>query len=189
MVVGGFGAGLSFPSIGAVTMGDVQERDAGGASGVLNTTFQLAAATGVAVLGAVFFGLLSGHADTSARATVPQIRAELRAANVSDVVATQAVDSFRDCFRKTMTAKDPTAVPNECRQEQTAGAGLDKAATAARRDNFAHAFKTTLAWMAGLFVLALVLSFAVPRPSSHGTTTRTLTSSTALGVLAKTFPS
>jgi hypothetical protein len=41
-----------------VVLAGVHGRDAGSASGVLNTAFQLGAAIGVAVLGVIFFGML-----------------------------------------------------------------------------------------------------------------------------------
>jgi hypothetical protein len=57
-------------------------RDAGSASGLLSTAQQLggAIAIGVAVIGVVFFGLLSSQTPASADAVTPRIRNGLTAA-------------------------------------------------------------------------------------------------------------
>ncbi len=54
-VVAGLGFGLVVAPIGAFTIANVPVEHAGSASGLFNTTTQLANATGVAVLGTVFF--------------------------------------------------------------------------------------------------------------------------------------
>ena len=57
----GLGNGLAFPAlIGAVLTG-VRPTHAGAAAGVITTTQQFASAAGVAVLGALFFGILGAH--------------------------------------------------------------------------------------------------------------------------------
>jgi hypothetical protein len=58
MVLAGMGLGLVVVPLVDVTLAEVVVRDAGAASGVLNTTRQLGQAFGVAVVGVVFFGIL-----------------------------------------------------------------------------------------------------------------------------------
>ncbi|MDA3649771.1 MFS transporter [Saccharopolyspora indica] len=62
----GFGQGLGVsPLVGAV-LGKVPEREAGSASGVLETAGQVGMALGVSVLGLVYFTALGGHEATPA---------------------------------------------------------------------------------------------------------------------------
>ncbi|MEV4443487.1 MFS transporter [Streptomyces sp. NPDC049577] len=61
LVVVGLGMGLVVSPVVDLVLSGVPERDAGSASGVLNTALQLGAAAGVAVLGVLFFGLLAGE--------------------------------------------------------------------------------------------------------------------------------
>jgi EmrB/QacA subfamily drug resistance transporter len=58
MVLAGVGLGLVVVPLVDVTLASIAVRDAGAASGVLNTTRQLGQAVGVAVIGVVFFGIL-----------------------------------------------------------------------------------------------------------------------------------
>jgi MFS family permease len=67
----GLGAGLSFMPLLTIAMADVPAADAGMASGIINTSLQLSAAIGIAVLGTVASErtrtlLSDGHAQTSA---------------------------------------------------------------------------------------------------------------------------
>jgi EmrB/QacA subfamily drug resistance transporter len=66
MVITGLGLGLVAPTLLDVVLAGVDPRDAGSASGALNTALQLGGAIGVALIGVVFYGALSG--DGLARA-------------------------------------------------------------------------------------------------------------------------
>jgi EmrB/QacA subfamily drug resistance transporter len=79
MIVTGLGLGLVAPTLIDVVLTGGDPRDAGTASGVLNTALQLGAAIGVALIGVVFFGAVPdgpavpadlgpGYADAMARA-------------------------------------------------------------------------------------------------------------------------
>ena len=59
MIVGGIGLGLVAAPIVDVILARVPTTSAGSASGLLNTTEQLAAAAGVALIGTIFFGELT----------------------------------------------------------------------------------------------------------------------------------
>jgi EmrB/QacA subfamily drug resistance transporter len=58
LLVAGLGMGMVAPTLIDVTLTGVRVRDAGSASGVVNTALQLGGAIGVAVIGVIFFGLL-----------------------------------------------------------------------------------------------------------------------------------
>jgi hypothetical protein len=58
MIVTGLGLGLVVPTLIDVVLAGVDPRDAGTASGALNTALQLGASIGVALIGVVFFGAL-----------------------------------------------------------------------------------------------------------------------------------
>jgi EmrB/QacA subfamily drug resistance transporter len=60
LLVYGIGQGLTFPTLISMTLSRVPPADAGSASGVLSTAQQVAFSMGVAVIGSVFFGSLSG---------------------------------------------------------------------------------------------------------------------------------
>jgi predicted MFS family arabinose efflux permease len=68
MVLAGLGLGLVVVPLVDVTLAGVGVRDAGAASGVLNTTRQLGQAFGVAMVGVVFFGVLDDGPATVALA-------------------------------------------------------------------------------------------------------------------------
>src|SRR5262249_21242747 len=53
MVLLGFGAGIGFNPVLLAAMGDVQPQDAGVASGIVNTSFMMGGALGLAVLAAI----------------------------------------------------------------------------------------------------------------------------------------
>jgi MFS family permease len=54
----GVGQGISLPSLIGVVLAQVKPERAGGAAGILTTTQQFGAASGIAVVGAIFYGVL-----------------------------------------------------------------------------------------------------------------------------------
>jgi len=68
LFVAGLGLGCFIAPLTNLVLAGIQGREAGSASGVLSTTQQIGGAIGVALIGIVLFGLLGGHAGTSARA-------------------------------------------------------------------------------------------------------------------------
>lgn len=61
MIVTGLGLGLVAPTLIDVVLAGVDPRDAGSASGILNTALQLGGAIGVALIGVVFYGALPAN--------------------------------------------------------------------------------------------------------------------------------
>jgi len=70
MLFSGIGMGMSLAPMFAFVLAGVDEVETGSASGVLNALQQFGAATGVAVLGTVFFSALPKHGFASALNTV-----------------------------------------------------------------------------------------------------------------------
>jgi EmrB/QacA subfamily drug resistance transporter len=66
LAVGGLGMGLMVPILVDLVLAEVPPGDAGAGSGVANATIQLGGAIGVAVIGALFFGLAGGGAPDPA---------------------------------------------------------------------------------------------------------------------------
>ncbi|MDA3643980.1 MFS transporter [Saccharopolyspora indica] len=63
LLICGIGMGLVAPTVADVALARVRPSDAGAASGGLITAGQIGGATGVAAVGAIFFGLVGAHAD------------------------------------------------------------------------------------------------------------------------------
>ncbi len=82
LLVSGLGLGTVIAPLLNIILAGVPGRDAGSASGVLTTFQQLGGAIGVAVVGVVFFGLLSSRAPAAVATVTPQLQSQLAAANV-----------------------------------------------------------------------------------------------------------
>uniref|UniRef100_A0AAU3HMB4 MFS transporter n=1 Tax=Streptomyces sp. NBC_01393 TaxID=2903851 RepID=A0AAU3HMB4_9ACTN len=64
----GLGMGLSTPILATAVLGDLPPEDAGAGSGVVNAATQFGSATGIAVVGAVLFGLVGAEGTGTASA-------------------------------------------------------------------------------------------------------------------------
>jgi EmrB/QacA subfamily drug resistance transporter len=58
LLIGGIGMGITMPSLFDFILAEVPARHAGSASGVVNAVVQIGGATGIAIVGAVFFSLV-----------------------------------------------------------------------------------------------------------------------------------
>jgi EmrB/QacA subfamily drug resistance transporter len=173
MVIGGFGAGIALAAITGIVLGGVGDREAGAASGLLNTTFQLGSAIGVAVLGVIFFGLLGSQADASSRSVASQLRNELTAANITTSESSNVITEFRDCFHEQMNSRDPATASRQCDHgpgsldaqsaRPAARPAVAQAAAGATVDDYRAAYKKTMWVEVGLFLVAAALSLALPR--------------------------
>jgi EmrB/QacA subfamily drug resistance transporter len=83
LVVIGVGTGMTFAPATAEAMRDIEPRQAGAASGVLNTARQVGAVLGVAVVGAVLQNRLTAALDREAMERVTQLPDEARASYLS----------------------------------------------------------------------------------------------------------
>jgi EmrB/QacA subfamily drug resistance transporter len=168
LLVAGLGMGTVLAPLADILLADVRPQDAGSASGVFNTSLQLGASVGVAVIGVIFFGLLGSQSAPAAASVSPQLRAALAAQQVPAPVAGRITVQFGDCLHARLVAADPTATPAACRlpagqvlpagvQRVVAGAGLK-----AVRTDFAAALIRTLWFQVGVFLASFVLMLALP---------------------------
>jgi EmrB/QacA subfamily drug resistance transporter len=167
LVVAGIGFGLVVaPMIDAI-LTKVPVRDAGSASGLLNTTQQVGMALGVALVGVLFFTLLANDSGRGVDAVTPSLHQQLTAAGVPVSDQDSIVAGFRACVRDRSSATDPTKVPASCQ----AGSGqpaqvqelLTRAGLEANAHNFARTFSVTLWYAVGILIVVFLGLFALPR--------------------------
>ena len=152
-----------------VVLAGIRGQDAGAASGVLSTVQQVGGAVGVALIGVVFFGLLSSQAAAVADDIIPGLRGQLQGAGLPPAVTQQVAAGFRTCFEDRASAKDPTAVPASCARAQAQGQAQPQlvqlvggVADTARRQDFSLAFRRTLLFEVGVFLACFLLVFLLP---------------------------
>ncbi|MFN2582217.1 MAG: MFS transporter [Candidatus Dormibacteria bacterium] len=168
--VSGLGLGTVIAPLLTVILAGVPPRDAGSASGVLTTFQQLGGAIGVAVVGVVFFGLLSSRAATSVSSVAPQLRAQLIAAHVPAAQVNGAVATFTRCFDAQAASSDPTLPVAGCPSVSQASssaspvsAAFTKAAQHALAVDFVSSFERILFFNVGFWVLTGIASLFLPR--------------------------
>jgi EmrB/QacA subfamily drug resistance transporter len=174
LAICGLGLGCVVAPLVNVVLAGVRGQDAGAASGVLTTAQQVGGAVGVALIGVIFFGLLSSHAAGVTADLAPRLGADLRAAGLATPASGQVVAGFEACFQDRASAKDPSAVPPSCQRVAARGQGRDPvgrvvAATAevARKRSFSDAFARTLLFEVAVFLLCLLLTFLLPDPRAR----------------------
>jgi Na+/melibiose symporter-like transporter len=173
LFVSGLGMGLVVAPLVTIILAGIQHGHAGSASGVLTTVQQVGAALGVAVIGVLFFGMLSSHADQAAREVQPQLEAQLVAAGMPAARIAPALELFRLCFDARAQAPDPNVIPTICARfagPQSAaalriGEVFSAAAAQARARDFSDAFRAATLFNAAVFGLTFVLAFLLPRPA------------------------
>ena len=171
LVVCGLGLGCTIPPLLNVILAGISGRNAGSASGVLSTTQQVGGALGVAIIGVIFFGLLSSQAQPTIAVVVPRLRSQLQAAHLPAPVAGQVIAGFSTCFHDRASAKDPSATPPICRQAtsqaqgqggQAIGQVLQAAGVDARKRNFVASIKGTLWYEVAVYGLSFLMVFLLP---------------------------
>lgn len=172
LLVTGLGMGLVMSPIFSVVLSDVDPKHAGSASGVMNAVQQLGGAIGVALIGVIFFGQLTIHADASFTSVEPTIRSGLAKAHVPAQVQDSIVKDMHTCFNDRINEKDATATPDSCKKLQSGpqtpasaaiGATLADAAKKANTDNFINAFKAAAIYEVALVAVTFGMSFLLPR--------------------------
>jgi Major Facilitator Superfamily len=170
LIVAGLGMGTVLAPLADILLAGVRKEDAGSASGVFNTSIQLGASIGVAVIGVIFFGLLGTQSGPAATAVTPQLRSTLTTAGLPPAATAPVVTAFRSCLHDRLVATDPTATPASCRQGERATAlpaparhaiaGIGREATGI---DFAAALERALFFQVGVFLLSFLLMLALPR--------------------------
>jgi hypothetical protein len=152
-----------------ILLGGVRQEDAGSASGVFNTSIQLGASIGVAVIGVIFFGLLGTQSGPAAATVAPQLRSALTAAGLPRAATAPVVSAFGRCLHDRLIAADPTATPPSCSAGSAHGAlpgpakqaiaGIGRKATGI---DFAAALQRTLFFQVAVFAVSFLLMLALP---------------------------
>jgi hypothetical protein len=169
LIVAGLGMGTVLAPLADIMLAGVRKEDAGSASGVFNTSIQLGASIGVAVIGVIFFGLLGTQSGPAATAVAPQLRSALTAAGLPRAAAAPVVSGFGRCLHDRLVAADPTVTPPSCRAGSAHGtlpgpakhaiAGIGRKATGI---DFAAALQRTLFFQVGVFAASFLLMLALP---------------------------
>lgn len=171
----GLGMGLFIASLFNFVLAGIRHYQAGSASGVLSTVQEIGAATGIALMGVIFFNILGANAPTAAQTQGNMIHSQLTVAQVPPEAQTAIIQSFEDCFVDLSNAKDPNEEPASCQQagEQlppqlaaTIQTTLTSAGKKANTENFIETFRTTLlvlvAVCIGVFALIPLLPKKAP---------------------------
>jgi EmrB/QacA subfamily drug resistance transporter len=172
-LVAGLGMGTVVAPLLNIVLAGVPPRHAGSASGVLTTFQQLGGAMGVAVVGVVFFGLLTGGAAPAASAVTPALRVQLTEAHLSAGTVNGAVATFTRCFEAEASSSNPQQTAPGC--PSVAGttsnpttAAFSGAASSALAKDFVGAVEVLLFFNIGFWVLTALLSLALPRARPRG---------------------
>jgi hypothetical protein len=168
-LISGLGLGTVIAPLLNIILAGVPGRDAGSASGVLTTFQQLGGAIGVAVVGVVFFGLLSSRAPVAVATVIPQLQTRLAADHVPPAQADAAIATFTCRFKAQAASSDPSQPISNCPTATTqspaspvATAFSDAAHQALGRD-FVTSVERVLFFNVGFWGLTGVLSMFLPR--------------------------
>lgn len=167
--VSGIGLGAVIAPLINVILSGVHSGDAGSASGALTTIQQVGGAVGVAVIGVIFFGLLSSQAGSIGRDLAPGMRQSLLAQHVPPARATAIVRGFQRCFHDRASESDPTVVPASCPRPQPGNpvyGVVSRTATMARERDFSDAFVLSLLFNIACFAATFLLVSQLPKPSA-----------------------
>jgi EmrB/QacA subfamily drug resistance transporter len=173
LIVAGLGMGSVLAPLADILLAGVDRQHAGSASGLFNTSIQLGASIGVALIGVIFFGLLGSQSGPATAAAAPQLRAGLAAAAVPAGTAARIEGQFGACLHDRLVAADPAVTPASCRLASPAGTArplpaavskvLASAGGAASRRDFVASLERTLWFQVGVFLLSFLLMLALPR--------------------------
>ena len=175
-LISGLGLGTVIAPLLNIILAGVPGRDAGSASGVLTTFQQLGGAVGVAIVGVVFFSLLSGRAATAVGTVTPQVRAQLAAANLPPAQVEGTVSTFTRCFKAEASSSDPTQPIAGCPSVSSSPHSsptpvpsiLANAAHTALGRDFVTSVERILFFNVGFWTLTGILSMFLPRLRPQG---------------------
>lgn len=171
-IITGLGMGTVMAPVYAITLNDVNPRNAGSASGVLNAIQQLGGAIGIAIIGVVLFGQLSDHASSSFKTVEPAIRDDLATLHMPAQIQDSLITNLRNCYIDRSHEKDSSIIPESCRQTHAAPASpignftndiVTKRMKQANANNFVHGYGATIMFSYILLATVCALSFLLPR--------------------------
>ncbi len=172
LIIGGAGMGMTFAPLLTYTLNDVPSNDAGSASGVFNTIQQVGSVIGIALSGMVFFLVLNAQATDVSGARDAQLRASLAQQGVSGTTADTVAGAIHSCFAERMNVANPAADLPQCAavtatlDEKTAAAVKTVQAQwqhGATHDAFRFTTERALLFQIGMFAIAILISFTLPR--------------------------
>jgi EmrB/QacA subfamily drug resistance transporter len=172
LILTGGGMGLVMSPIFSVVLAEVDPRHAGSASGVMNAIQQLGGAIGIALIGVVFFGQLTKHADASFTSVEPSIRTELSKAHLPAQAQSTVLTSVRTCYNDRAKQKDSSNTPDSCKALESQpqnpaskqiGTIITDGVKKANSDNFVNAFRAGVIYEFVLIAITFGLSFLLPR--------------------------
>lgn len=175
LAVCGMGLGLVVAPLINIVLAGIHSGAAGSASGVLTTVQQVGGALGVAVIGIIFFGQVSGYAPVVAQSSAQTLSTRLAAAGVPPAAAAGTTSTYTRCFIAQAASSDPSTTPAGCPPQTssptcTAAAPIPcvvaPIATQAVGDDFDHAFRDALFFEMACFALVFLMVFALPRPKN-----------------------
>jgi EmrB/QacA subfamily drug resistance transporter len=175
----GFGFGLVVAPIIDIVLSGVPAEDAGSASGLFNTTQQVGAALGIALIGVLLFELVAGQAGRSVDDVEPKLRTDLAAAHVTGPAQDSLVAGFRACVTDRAKSNDPSATPASCRRSmgttdpaaaaRITGILADNGMLATAKD-FSRSFSIALWCLIGMLATCLLGMFTLPRRATYDST-------------------
>jgi EmrB/QacA subfamily drug resistance transporter len=180
LAVCGMGLGLVVAPLINIILAGIHAGSAGSASGVLTTVQQVGGALGVAVIGIIFFGQVSGYAPVVAQSSAQTLSAQLAAAGVPQQAAAGATSTFSRCFVARSASSDPSTTPPGCPDvTQTQNCATPPPASPAAipcvvapvaaqavAQDFDHAFRDSLFFEMACFGLVFLMVFALPKPKN-----------------------
>jgi EmrB/QacA subfamily drug resistance transporter len=182
LAVCGAGLGLVIAPLINIILAGIHSRAAGSASGVLTTVQQVGGALGVAIIGIIFFGQVSGYAPTAAQNIRPVLTARLVSEGVPAQAAAGYANTFTRCFVARASSSDPSATPPGCPAQATQSMCVDSVgpgeltavaaipcalpsiAKQAVAQDFEHAFRDSIYFEIAAFGLVFLMVFVLPRP-------------------------
>jgi EmrB/QacA subfamily drug resistance transporter len=182
LAVCGAGLGLVVAPLINIILAGIRAGSAGSASGVLTTVQQIGGALGVAIIGIIFFGQVTGYAPAVASTQAPVLVSRLSSAGVPQNAVAATAATFTRCFVARAESSDPSATPPGCpAQTQAASCPSSPASGAAAAgipclvapvaaqavaEDFDHAFRDSLFFEMACFGLVFLMVFALPKPKN-----------------------
>jgi hypothetical protein len=180
LAVCGLGLGLVVAPLINIILAGIQAGYAGSASGVLTTVQQVGGALGVAIIGIIFFGQVSGYAPVVAQSSAQTLSAQLSRAGLPPAAVAGATSTFGRCFVARSASSDPSATPPGCpdvtstsscpttssASPPTIPCVVAPIAAQAVAQDFDHAFRDSLYFEMACFSLVFVMVLVLPRPKN-----------------------
>ena len=177
LFVAGIGLGLFIAPLQTVILSGVKQDNAGSASGLLPTFQQLGGSVGLAAVGVLFFTFIGTQGPSAADRVSPELSQELTSLGVSAAAQPGVLTTFKDCSDRRLSSADPSAVPLGCSAAKAApgspqaqiGAALASAGKQVGGESFLQSQRRILWLFAGMLVVVMGLSLALPRRTAgHG---------------------